>query len=290
VTLHECVAHAGATLFKSGLPSEDARRDAVLLARFVLGWSLAEWLARAWESAPAGFDRKLAALIARRARHEPMAYLTGTREFYGRDFRVTPATLIPRPETEGLVEAAIEIAGSLGSLGSAGPLIIDVGTGSGCIAITLALEVPGARVIATDVSAEALDAARANATALGAGNVRFHQVSNAAFFPPALPHAQLIVSNPPYVAERDRASLTADVNDFEPASALFAGDDGLDVIRALVPAATQALAEDGALVMEIGAGQADAVSAIVTRAGLRLDSIRPDLHGIPRVVVAHRRA
>jgi release factor glutamine methyltransferase len=175
-------------------------------------------------------------------------------------------------------------AGSWGPLGSR-PLIVDVGTGSGCIAITLALEWPSARVFATDISSAALEVARTNAEALGA-TVEFLQVIDTELFPADLPAAGLIVSNPPYVSERDRASLMPDVRDFEPALALFAGDDGLEVIRALVPAAARALAPGGALVMEIGAGQAEDVIALAAGAGFDLAAVRPDLQGIPRVLVA----
>ncbi len=285
MTVHECVARAAASLVAAGFSPEDARRDAGVLARFALGWSLADWTARARERAPDGFGDEVDTLVARRAKHEPVAYITGVREFYGRRFRVDAATLIPRPETEGLIQAAIEIARASTAPGC----IVDVGTGSGCIAISLALELPGSHVVATDISGDALDIARGNAMRLGAGHVRFERVHASAFLPPGLPPAQLIVTNPPYVPERDRQLLSRDVRDFEPAAALFAGDDGLDVIRALVPAAARALAAGGSLVMEIGAGQAGIVSDVVTHAGLELDGIRPDLQGIPRVVVAHRR-
>src|SRR6185295_4939861 len=155
--------------------------------------------------------------------------------------------------TEGLIEAALTAAGSVSS-----PLIVDVGTGSGCIAVTLGLELPGALVVATDVSAAALDIARANARALGATNVQFLQVAPDEFLPGDL-QPDIIVSNPPYVARRDRASIQADVRDFEPSIALFAGEDGLDVIRALVPVAARSLAGKGELILEIGAGQSEAV-------------------------------
>ena len=284
MTVHDCVAQAAGTLVAAGFTPEDSRRDAGVLARFALGWSLTDWAAQSRHgAAPPGFEQALAALVDRRATHEPVAYITGVREFYGRVFRVAPATLIPRPETEGLVEWAIQVAGA-----SYAGLIVDVGTGSGCIAISLALEMPAARVVATDVSAAALDVARMNAKALGAANVEFHLVTDE-FFPSNLPPADLVVANPPYVAERDRESLSHDVRNFEPQAALFGGEDGLDVIRALVPAAARALADGGALLMEIGAGQAAAVSGIVAAAGFTLEAIRPDLQGIPRVVVAHRR-
>ena len=198
--------------------------------------------------------------------------------------------LIPRPETEILVEAVLGILRSEDSPGlldpRVSPVILDVGTGSGCIAITLALECPAARMTATDISPGALNVARANADALGAGRIEFVETS----LVPArlLPRPTIIVSNPPYVRERDRASLAPDVRDFEPAGALFAGPDGLDVIRELIPAARASLVPGGWLLMEIGAGQAKAVSDAVRAAGLQLERVRLDLQGIPRVVIARQ--
>lgn len=305
MTVHECVAAAASVLAGAGFSPDDARGDAAVLARRALGWSLADWAARRGEPAPAAFDARLLALARRRATHEPVAYITGVREFYGREFIVTPAVLIPRPETEAVVEELTPPSSVVSEEGRQDarpgpsrpdrpvvpvapvvPVVVDVGTGSGCLAVTLALELPHVRVIATDVSRAALDVARANARALGAARVEFVEQ---ALVPPGV-RADVIVSNPPYVPERDRASLPADVRDFEPAGALFAGPDGLDVIRALVPAARAALAPGGWLVMEIGAGQAGAVAALVRDAGLDLRRVRADLQGIPRVIVARQPA
>jgi len=281
----EATTAAAEILTGAGFDAEDARFDASVLARHILGWSLTDWAVRSREAAPAGFETPLLTLARRRATHEPVAYITGVREFYGREFRVSPAVLIPRPETEGLVEAALADAVQGPGSRVLGPTIdiVDVGTGSGCLAITLALEMPNARVMASDISPEALTMARATAAALGA-RVEFVESS----LIPAGVVADLIVSNPPYVPERDRASLSVDVRNFEPAGALFAGADGLDVIRLLVPAARQALKPGGRLLMEIGHGQADAVTGLVTNAGLKLEGIRPDLQGIPRIVIARK--
>jgi len=219
--------------------------------------------------------------VLRRMTHEPVAYITGVREFYGREFMVMRSVLIPRPETEGVVEAVR--LGVLANPGAGQPVVLDIGTGSGCLAITLALEHRDLRVIASDVSPEALSMARENARRLEADRVEFVE---SALVPPGLPPLDLIVTNPPYVPEGDRESLSPDVRDFEPAQALFAGEDGLDVIRSLLPQARVALKPGGALVMEIGAGQAGIVTTLVAEAGLRLMTIRPDLQGIPRIVVA----
>jgi release factor glutamine methyltransferase len=285
VTVRVVADHAAQALISRGFAPADARRDVSVLGRHILGWTMADWVTNSGTLPPAGFSEALQRLVLRRMTHEPVAYITGIREFYGREFKVTRAVLIPRPETEGVIETL-----ATGELGNWGPgelerrtVVLDVGTGSGCLAITLALEHPGARVIATDVSREALVVAAGNARRLGADHVEFLE---SPFVPPGLPPLDLIVTNPPYVPERDRESLSPDVRDFEPAQALFAGEDGLDVIRALLPQVRAALRPGGALVMEIGAGQADTVTGLVAEAGLRLSAIRPDLQGIPRIVVA----
>ena len=282
MTISESTTTAVRILVESGFEPEEARRDVSVLARHLLGWSLTDWAVRARDAAPADFPSKLIELTNRRATHEPVAYITGVREFYGREFQVTPAVLTPRPETEILVETAVSLMPSSLLLGSES-VIVDVGTGSGCIAITLALECMSTHVVATDVSREALAIARANAAALGA-RVEF---VNVPLIPPGI-QPDLIVSNPPYIPESDRASLPADVRDFEPAEALFAGPDGLDVIRQLVPAAFHALKPEGRLIMEIGAGQADAVAGIVKAAGFERPYVTSDLQGIPRIVVARK--
>jgi release factor glutamine methyltransferase len=219
-----------------------------------------------------------------------VAYITGTREFYGRPFRVTPAVLVPRPETEGLVEEALRLVSGdgRGPATGAGLRVVDVGTGSGCLAITLALEWPAAAVTATDVSPDALAVAAENAARLGAARIDFRRTNLLDGLPGRF---DLVVSNPPYIALADRASLPPDVRDHEPAAALYGGEDGLDVVRGLVAAAAARLAPNGYLVMEIGAGQADAVRALVERTtGLAWRHVTPDLAGIPRVVVASRGA
>jgi release factor glutamine methyltransferase len=281
VTVHESLGRAVGILEDAGFTAEAAGSDVAVLARHALGWTMPEWAARLRDGAPPDLADRLAQMAARRACREPVAYITGTREFYGRPFRVTPSVLIPRPETEGLIDEALKLrrAGSR-------PVIIDVGTGSGCIAVTLALEWPGARVVGTDISPAALEVAQSNARALGAASAEFVHVAAGEFFPAHLAGIDLVVSNPPYVPERDRESLQADVRDFEPHTALFAGGDGLDLIRLLIPRAANALARGGTLLMEIGAGQASAVPELLTTAGLELVDIRTDLQGIPRIVVA----
>ena len=277
-------AEAARKLEDAGVPADASRRDAARLARAVLGWDEAQWLVRRSEEASAEFTAAFAPMVARRAAHEPLAYILGEREFYGRPFAVARAVLIPRPETELIVEEACRW---LAARDAAAPMIVDVGTGSGCLAVTLALECRAARLVATDISAGALEIAAANAARHQvADRIRFVRVPLTAGL---RGEADLVVANPPYVAERDRASLPAEVREYEPAEALFGGPDGLDVIRALAPSAAQALRPGGRLLLEIGAGQSNAVNTILEHAGFTDVHVEADLAGIPRMVVGERR-
>jgi release factor glutamine methyltransferase len=290
MTLADAFRTSAATLEAAGFLPADARRDAAVLGRAAAGLDGAQWITRQQDPADAAFLGALTAWTKRRAAREPVAYITGTREFYGRPFRVTPAVLVPRPETEGLVEEALRLVSGdgRGPATGAGLRVVDVGTGSGCLAITLALEWPAAAVTATDVSPDALAVAAENAARLGAARIDFRRTNLLDGLPGRF---DLVVSNPPYIALADRASLPPDVRDHEPAAALYGGEDGLDVVRGLVAAAAARLAPNGYLVMEIGAGQADAVRALVERTtGLAWRHVTPDLAGIPRVVVASRGA
>ena len=281
-------AGAAAALERAGFRAADARGDVAVIARTWLGWDTATWMLRQREPLPTDAIGALDAAIARRARHEPVAYITGVREFYGRRFAVTPDVLIPRPETELVIDEALREWGRLGGAADARPpVIMDIGTGSGCLAITLAAELPGARLIATDTSRAALIVAAGNARALGvADRIAWRLAPLTAGVETPI---DIVVTNPPYVRDGDRATLAPDVRDYEPAPALFAGVDGLDVIRALLPAASDVLRAGGAIVMEIGAGQAEDVEAITRAASdLHLDRIAPDLAGIPRVAVLRR--
>ncbi len=224
---------------------------------------------------------RFAALVARRAAGEPVAYLTGWREFYGRDFRVTPDVLIPRPETELLVDTACE---KLGADSTA--RILDLGTGSGCLAITLALELPAARVTAVDVSPAALAVARANAARLGA-NVAF--IASDWFTALPAQRFDLIVANPPYVAAHDAHLLQGDLR-FEPRAALTDGADGLSAIRQIVTAATHWLVPGGWLFFEHGWDQGEAARTLLTAAGYTDIEQRQDLAGIVRVSGGHHSA
>lgn len=215
-------------------------------------------------------------LERRRAEHrESVAHLTGTRGFRHLDLHVDSRVLVPRPETELLVELGLELP--------RGSAVVDVGTGSGAIALALADERPDLVVHATDVSEDALAVARANAERLGS-RVVFHRADLLAGVPPLGPGVA-VLSNPPYIPEADRATLPPEVLRHDPHLALFGGEDGLDVVRRLLP---EARAFGAALVgLEIGAGQADAVAALAADAGFVRVEVRDDLAGIGRVVVGH---
>jgi release factor glutamine methyltransferase len=269
-------------LVAAGIDADEARLDAELLARHLLGWDRATLVARLVEDVPPGFEAGYDTLIARRRRREPVAYIVERQEFWGRDFVVRPGVLIPRPETELIVEETLAWAKT-----RSGPLhVVDIGTGSGCLAVTLALELPHAVVDATDISADALVIARENADRLRA-RVRFHHAGMVAGV--ALP-VQAIVANPPYITAADYAALQPEVRIHEPAAALLAGDDGLDGVRMVVDAAATALDEGGWLAMEIGVGQSEAAARIVADTErLQLLRIRNDLQGTARTLIATRR-
>jgi release factor glutamine methyltransferase len=277
-SLHERIATARQTLVDAGLPAADAALDAEVLARHVLGWDRTELLTRLNESAPDGFVDRYLPLIARRAGREPIAYIVGHREFWGLEFEVTPDVLIPRPETEVLVEETLAFTRFRPPR-----LVIDVGTGSGCIVVSLARELTTTRFIATDISDRALAVARRNALTHAVGNrIQFRHSD---LLTGIVDHADLIVSNPPYVADSDRGSLAPEVMRFEPHGALFGGDDGLAVHQRLLEDAPRALADDGRLILELGYDQQPAVIALATEYGWIVEHVRVDLQGIPRTAV-----
>jgi release factor glutamine methyltransferase len=222
--------------------------------------------------------------IARRLHHEPIQYITCQQEFYGLTLKVTPAVLIPRPETEHLVEAVLKL------LPADEPLkIVDVGTGSGAIAIALAVHLPHAEITALDISAEALAVAAANAREHNvAGRIKFLQSDLLLAHNHAAEVFDAIVSNPPYVPENDRDTLHPQVRDYEPAAALFAGETGLDIYRRLIPQAFNALKPNGLLALEIGHGQQEAVASLLQP--WHNISFVNDLQQIPRVALARRPA
>lgn len=281
MNLRQALARATENLAEIEVLRPTAARDAELLLLDTLRLTRAQFLADPTrELTSAELSRYLEA-IARRSHHEPIQYITGHQEFYGLRIKVTPAVLIPRPETEHLVEAVLD------RLPHDTPTTIaDLGTGSGAIAIALAVHLPKANITALDISTEALAIARSNAEAHNvADRIRFVE-SNLLDTVPAGTQFDAIVSNPPYVASVDRPTLHPEVGNFEPAAALFAGDDGLAIYRRLIPQAHTALKPDGLLAMEIGQGQRDAVAALLE--GWNDVSFVDDLQQIPRVALARR--
>ncbi len=260
-----------------GLDKREARLEAQILASRAFGVNRA-WLIAHGPDHPANVQAEAAeALVARRERGEPVAYILGEREFYGRLFKTTPAVLIPRPETELLVENA------LARLPGDRPAhVLDLGTGSGCIALTIALERPDCEVLAVDSSPGAVAIAQANALQLGAGNVRFRVSDWYAQLP--VMRFDMIVSNPPYIASSDPHLGQGDLT-HEPAHALASGIDGLDAIRIIVAGLPSRLRPGGWGVLEHGYDQADACQALFDAAGLQQIMTLPDLAGLARVTV-----
>lgn len=268
---------ARARLEVAGIDANEAAMDAALLARHLLGWDLARLLAHETEPPPVGFSPAFDRLVARRASREPISSLVGRREFRGLEFEVGPDVLAPRPETEIIVDEAV-------ATDADHPLIIDVGTGSGCLAICLAREFPDARIVATDISPAALAVAGRNARRLGvAHRIEFVRTS---LLDAVGGGASLIVSNPPYIPTADIEQLDPEVRDWEPRKALDGGPDGLDVVRALLSAVPAALVPGGWFIMEFGFGQALAVERLVRESPLELVRIVNDFQRIPRTLVA----
>jgi len=259
-----------------------ARRDAELLLLDLLGRDRAWMLAHLDDEVGFECAEQYIARLERRFAGEPIQYILGEVEFYRLPFRVTDAVLIPRPETEHVVEKALELAKSF-----AAPRIVDVGTGSGAIAVSLAHEMPDAAVTATDLCSGALAVACENARRNRvAERIRFLQGDLLA--PVAHEQFDIVVSNPPYVPETERELLAVEVREFEPAGALFAGEDGLRVLQHLIPQAFAALSPGGYVVLEIGHGQEPPVGALLGDAGFDKIEFAADLQGIPRVAWAQR--
>ena len=280
-SIAEALREASRILEGSGVP--EARREASSLLSFVLDKDRTFLISHADD--PVGDDSldQFREFVERRATGEPLQYITGVQDFYGREFRVTPDVLIPRPETELLVEAA------LGLVRRDGAFICDVGTGSGCIAVTLLCEIADARAVAVDKSSAALEIAKLNAARQSVDDRTVFVVSDC--FDALDPNEyrfDLIVSNPPYVSEAALSGLQREVRDHEPLVALSPGPDGLSVIRRLLAEAPGYLKPQGHLLMEIGFDQGETVRGLIDETVWSLLEIRPDLQSIPRIVVVKR--
>lgn len=288
-TVRELLTEAKRLLAEA--PFRPPPREAHLLLGHVLGLSEAQVLARDDLAVPAGTEAAFRELLGRRLTGEPVAYLLGEREFFGRRFRVDARVLVPRPETEHLVEAALDPELGL----PAGARVLDVGTGSGAIALTLALERPGWRVVAADLSPAALAVARENARRFGLreeGSRRLRLVGSDLTSALRLGAFDLLVSNPPYVEPEEAAALSPEIRDFEPHGALFGGApagarSGTGIASRLL-AGSSALAPHAPVILEIGRGQLEAVRELAARHGRRPARVIADYAGIPRVVVLTR--
>lgn len=261
--------------------SESPRLDTELLLAHALNLSRAQILARLDDDlSTESFD----ALLARRLTSEPIAYILGECEFYSIPLTVRPPTLIPRPETEHLVEVALELIPNYKT-----PRILDIGTGTGCIAIAIAQHAPNARILATDIKQHNLTLAHENA--------QRHQLQDriqfrlGSLFDPieeGLPQFHLICSNPPYIATKDADTLSLDIQDFEDDDALFSGDDGLDIIRTLIQNAPYYLHPGGYLLLEIGHDQHAPVTQLLEEHGYDDIRFQQDLAGIQRVAIGRK--
>jgi release factor glutamine methyltransferase len=283
VTLREALVAARERLVGAGVAPHEAAIDVDLYARTILGWDRARLLTEHQSPAPADLEPRLSEWISRRARREPSAYIVGVREFWGLDFIVTPAVLIPRPETEFIVEESLALVRAL-----AAPRIADIGTGSGCIAVSLAWEMRDAHVVASDVSAEALDIARRNAERHGVA--RRIELVAASYLGGVEGDFDLIAANPPYVRDGDKPALAPDVR-YEPDVALFGGTRGLRDIEGVLETAVAKLRPGGWLVMEFGFGQEDDVRSLVAaRPALDVVRVREDLQGLARTAIIRKLA
>jgi len=260
------------------------RMNAEVLLMFVLGVNRAHLYAHPERELTPEEEARYDEVLVQRATGMPSQYITGHQEFWGLDFVVSPAVLIPRPETEHLVETVLELA-----RGVAHPKLVDVGTGSGCIALALVNELKDAEVYAVDISADALEIAGANAARLRLdGRVRFTQ-SNVLEALAGVHDFDFVVSNPPYVGFGEADKVQKSVRDFEPRVAVFAGEQGLDVIGQLIEQGHSALKSGGGLAMEIGYSMRDAVLNLLSPTMWEDVRVVPDLQGIPRVVAASKR-
>jgi release factor glutamine methyltransferase len=281
-TIAQAIAE-GARALEDAIIDEPRRTASALLAH-ALSLDRAQLIIRSGEPIDEARYEKFNDFINRRAVGEPLQYITGHQEFYNLDFEVSRDVLIPRPETEFLIERVIALSQSVSA-----PIIIDVGTGSGCIAVTLAVNLPAASILATDISPSALDVARRNA--------RHHKVDERIEFLEGdllAPVGKLrgaidiLASNPPYVPTSDRESLQREVRDWEPEVALFGGEDGIDFYRRLLEEGREYIKAGGWMVCEIGYSQLEAISRMIDPRAWVVEEVTRDLQGIPRTLTVRK--
>lgn len=281
MNIAEALREASQILQGAGVP--EARREAGSLLSFVIARDRTFLISHAEDQIDEHSLVRFREAVKRRAAGEPLQYITGLQDFFGREFRVTADVLIPRPETELLVEAALEVVGDE-------PLICDVGTGSGCIAVTLLCEIVAARAVAVDKSTAALEIAKFNADKLSVADRAKFVISDCFDSLDSREYQfDLIASNPPYVSADVLPGLQREVRDHEPLMALSPGPDGLSIIRRLLIEAPAFLKPNGHLIMEIGFDQGERVQSLVDTDVWRLLEVRPDLQGIPRIVVLQKK-
>jgi len=282
IEINALVADARRRFRAAGIPPEEAALDARLLAQHVLGWDAARLLTHGDEPPPPHAPAAYETLVARRVAREPLAYITGYREFWNLRIEVTPAVLVPRPETELLIESALEYFDRDQRL-----RLADVCTGSGCVAVALGREFVRAEIVASDISEEALQVACRNVTRHGlSARLRCVQTDLLTALPGVF---DAVIANPPYVSAVHAPMLQPEVREFEPPGALFAGYDGLTVVTRLVSTAAASLNRGGLLMFEFGSDQEDAVTALIGRApDLEFVDIKRDLQDLPRVAIAQR--
>jgi release factor glutamine methyltransferase len=282
VTVLEALHRSTARLRSAGVESPE--HDAEVLLRHALAWERSRLIADGAAPLAPADEASYLRLVEERARRRPLQHLTGTQWFWNHEFRVTPDVLIPRPETELLVEVALTLLRDRER-----PRVVDVGTGSGCIALSLAGERPDAEIHATDISEPALAVARDNALRLGLeGRVTFRRGDLLEPVGALAGRLDLVVSNPPYVSVAELHGLAPEVRLHDPHQALIPPGDRLSVYRRLAPEAARLLRPGAPVAVEVGQGMEDEVVREMERAGLQISSVRPDLAGIPRIVIARR--
>jgi release factor glutamine methyltransferase len=281
LTLHEKLAEGRARLTSASFTAAEAAADVDYFARTILDWDGVRLIVEQHAPMPAALEPAFSEWVGRRMQREPAAYIVGNREFWSLDFLVSPAVLIPRPETEFIVDEALNILGTMTAAS-----VADIGTGSGCLAVSIAHAAPHVHVVASDLSAEALEVASANAARHAVSErVRFVHTS---YLEGVFDQFDLIVANPPYVRDIDRPALAHDVR-HEPDVALFGGHDGLRDVEGVIDTAVSSLKTGGWLLMEFGYGQEDDVRRLIdARSTMRVERIRDDLQGIARTAIIQR--